>query len=54
MNLKIKELETYLKCLREDVNYMTVGEVPVVPNNLCEKHDKDAIIIYGVTEEQLP
>jgi hypothetical protein len=33
---------------------MSVTEPREVPNNLCEKHEPDAIYIYGVTKEQLP
>jgi hypothetical protein len=33
---------------------MSVAEAREVPNNLCERHETDAIYIYGVSEEQLP
>lgn len=29
---------------------MDVSEKKDIPNNLCERHEKDAIYIYGVTE----
>ena len=32
---------------------MAVGDTPEVPLSLCERHEPDAIYIYGVTEHQI-